>query len=118
MRRNQSSVAKMAKSFHYFFDTTDTESWFTHIDAARRISWLILTTLIVACIVCVASRRAGALPPMADKPKGEDILNAIIPPREWIQNGKSKRTILHSRQGRNWVTKAGDLKPSCERTAI
>ena len=25
---------------------------------------------------------------MEGKPKSEDILNAIIPPREWIQGGK------------------------------
>ena len=36
----------------------------------------------------IASRRAGALPPMENKPKSEEILNAIIPPREWIQGGK------------------------------
>ena len=29
------------------------------------------------------------MPPLQDKPKSEDILNAIIPPREWIQGGKS-----------------------------
>ena len=36
----------------------------------------------------LASRRAGALPPMEGKPKSEEVLNAIIPPREWIQGGK------------------------------
>jgi len=35
-----------------------------------------------------STRRAGTLPPMEGKPKSEDILNAIIPPREWIQGGK------------------------------
>ncbi len=28
------------------------------------------------------------MPPMESKPKQEDILNAILPPREWIENGK------------------------------
>ena len=39
---------------------------------------------------CAATRRAGALPPMeaGSKPRSEDVLNAIIPPREWIQGGK------------------------------
>lgn len=36
----------------------------------------------------IASRRPGALPPMESKPKADEILNAIIPPREWIQGGK------------------------------
>ena len=44
--------------------------------------------LIVFCLI-LASRRAGTLPPLESKPKSEDILNAIIPPREWIQGGKS-----------------------------
>jgi len=35
-----------------------------------------------------STRRAGALPPMEGKPKSEEVLNAIIPPREWIQGGK------------------------------
>ena len=28
------------------------------------------------------------LPPMNAKPSSEDILNAILPPREWVENGK------------------------------
>ena len=29
------------------------------------------------------------LPPIDNKPSSEDILNAILPPREWIENGKN-----------------------------
>ena len=36
----------------------------------------------------IASKRAGTLPPMESKPKQEDILNAILPPRSWVENGK------------------------------
>jgi hypothetical protein len=28
------------------------------------------------------------LVPLETKPTGEDILNAILPPREWIESGK------------------------------
>ena len=28
------------------------------------------------------------LPPIDNKPNNEDILNAILPPREWVENGK------------------------------
>jgi len=28
------------------------------------------------------------LAPMENKPKQEDILNAILPPREWVEQGK------------------------------
>ena len=28
------------------------------------------------------------LPPLDTKPSSEDILNAILPPREWVENGK------------------------------
>ena len=36
----------------------------------------------------VASKRKGQLAPMENKPKQEDILNAILQPREWVENGK------------------------------
>lgn len=35
----------------------------------------------------VASRKKAQLPPMESKPSSEDILNAILPPREWVENG-------------------------------
>lgn len=35
------------------------------------------------------SKRKGNLPPMENRPKQEDILNAILPPREWVEGGKS-----------------------------
>lgn len=34
------------------------------------------------------SKRKGNLPPMENRPKQEDILNAILPPREWVEGGK------------------------------
>ena len=39
------------------------------------------------------SKRKGQLPPMENRPKQEDILNAILPPREWVENGKSFVTV-------------------------
>lgn len=35
----------------------------------------------------VASKKKAQLPPMESKPSSEDILNAILPPREWVENG-------------------------------
>ena len=35
-----------------------------------------------------AIKRKGIMPPVENKPKQEDILNAILPPREWIESGK------------------------------
>jgi hypothetical protein len=38
---------------------------------------------------CVGSlKKKGTLPPMENKPNQENILNAILPPREWVENGK------------------------------
>jgi dynein light intermediate chain len=36
----------------------------------------------------IATRKKTQLPPMESKPSTEDILNAILPPREWVENGK------------------------------
>jgi len=41
-----------------------------------------------------ASKRKGTLPPMENKPKQEDILNAILPPREWVEQGKSTLKLM------------------------
>ena len=32
--------------------------------------------------------KRNQLPPMENKPSNEDILNAILPPREWVEGGK------------------------------
>jgi hypothetical protein len=32
-------------------------------------------------------KKKTQLPPMETKPSSEDILNAILPPREWVENG-------------------------------
>lgn len=37
--------------------------------------------------MCVGKKK-GQLPPMESKPKQEEIVDAILPPREWIENGK------------------------------
>ena len=34
------------------------------------------------------AQKKPQLPQMGKKPSSEDILNAILPPREWIENGK------------------------------
>ena len=34
------------------------------------------------------AKKKAQLPPMESKPSSEDILNAILPPREWVENGK------------------------------
>ena len=36
----------------------------------------------------ISGKKRGTLPPMESKPKQEDILNAILPPREWVEIGK------------------------------
>ena len=41
----------------------------------------------VNSFVIVGSKKQQ-LPPMDTKPSSEDILNAILPPREWVENGK------------------------------
>lgn len=36
----------------------------------------------------IATKKKGNLAPIENKPKQEDILNAILPPREWVETGK------------------------------
>ena len=45
-----------------------------------------LRKLITALLL--GSKKKGTLPPMESKPNQENILNAILPPREWIENAK------------------------------
>lgn len=51
------------------------------LDVSEFKFWLLQTS--------IESRKKGNLPPMDNKPKQEDILNAILPPREWTEQGKS-----------------------------
>jgi len=37
---------------------------------------------------CIASKKKSHLPPLEAKPSTEDILNAILPPREWVETAK------------------------------
>jgi dynein light intermediate chain len=39
-------------------------------------------------IYSFAAGKKTQLPPMEGKPSTEDILNAILPPREWVEGGK------------------------------
>ena len=50
------------------------------LDVSEFKFWLLQTSK--------ESRKKGNLPPMDNKPKQEDILNAILPPREWTEQGK------------------------------
>ena len=44
---------------------------------------------LTGSLMAVASKRKGQLAPMENKPgKQEDILNAILQPREWVESGK------------------------------
>lgn len=37
--------------------------------------------------ISLAMKKKTQLPPLENKPPVEDILNTILPPREWIENG-------------------------------
>ena len=37
---------------------------------------------------CFIGSKKQQLPPLDTKPTSEDILNAILPPREWVEQGK------------------------------
>ena len=34
------------------------------------------------------SGKRSQLPPLESRPSTEDLLNAILPPRQWVENGK------------------------------
>lgn len=58
----------------------------------------------------IASKRKGQLAPMDSKPKQEDILNAILPPREWVENGKHYiQYVSHQQATRVDVAKLREL---------
>jgi len=35
-----------------------------------------------------SSKKKGTLPPLEHKPSQENVLNSILPPREWVEGGK------------------------------
>jgi dynein light intermediate chain len=39
-------------------------------------------------VIGPTGRKKGNLPPLEAKPSSEDILHAILPPREWEENGR------------------------------
>ena len=55
------------------------------VSSFQNVQIEIQTETITAVL---ASKKKGALPPMESKPNQENILNAILPPREWLENGK------------------------------
>ena len=46
------------------------------------------TTRALLIQIDVIGSKKQQLPPMDTKPSSEDILNAILPPREWVESGK------------------------------
>ena len=42
----------------------------------------------LSCVFATVGAKKSQLPPMDTKPSSEDILNAILPPREWVETGK------------------------------
>ena len=49
---------------------------------------LQLQTQVAHLIFKFSGSKKQQLVPLESKPTGEDILNAILPPREWIESGK------------------------------
>ena len=50
------------------------------------------------------------MPPMESKPKQEDILNAILPPREWLEEGKQYvQYVSHQQATRVDVAKLREM---------
>ena len=65
-------------------DETFILEWFDAPWTSNQPNWMmILTTVMV-----IATKKKTQLPPMESKPSTEDILNAILPPREWVEGGK------------------------------
>jgi dynein light intermediate chain, axonemal len=56
------------------------------------------------------SKRQGQLAPMENKPKQEDVLNAILQPREWVENGKHyMQYVSHQQATRVDVAKLREM---------
>ena len=39
-------------------------------------------------MLALGSKKKGTLPPLEHKPSQENVLNSILPPREWVEGGK------------------------------
>jgi len=50
---------------------------------------LIILNEIYNCSLISIGTKKAALPPMENRPiRAEDVLNSILPPREWVEQGK------------------------------
>lgn len=58
-----------------------------HLDVSDAL-WILKRIVPNNHIWIVATKKRTQLPPMETKPSSEDILNAILPPREWVESGK------------------------------
>lgn len=54
----------------------------------KNFSWFISNSWNALTDNIGSMKKKGTLPPMENKPNQENILNAILPPREWVENGK------------------------------
>lgn len=66
---------------HVLHTRTDGQSEF-------QIYWFKRYDLIDWTYLYIVGSKKNQLPPMDTKPSSEDILNAILPPREWVESGK------------------------------
>ena len=64
---------------------------------------LLFETVLLTTYLNIASKKKAQLPPMETKPSSEDILNAILPPREWVETGKLTHYINGNRIGKHYI---------------
>ena len=56
---------------------------------ARLLTTLSYSDYNAVCELHLGFKKAGQLPPMEKKPiRAEEVLNTILPPREWVEHGK------------------------------
>ena len=54
---------------------------------------LVVSSFELSCFnLYLLSAKKTQLAPIENKPKQEDVLNAILPPREWVEGGKCSKS--------------------------
>ena len=75
---------------------------------------LVVSSFESSCFnLQLVSAKKTQLAPIENKPKQEDVLNAILPPREWVEGGKCIENYQQQMIDPNGLSTVTDIIKPC-----